>query len=105
MINERFIQDAFSCHDRIKRTLNLEWNPQDSDVVNQEFSFFHNSEGGRIDIIATFENRSKLVICEVKQGWVGDYELRQFLWYLEKWELDDKVVYDETLRSKSKPVG
>jgi Holliday junction resolvase-like predicted endonuclease len=34
------------------------------DVVNQEVSF----EKGRIDILATFGNRSQLVIVEVKAG-------------------------------------
>lgn len=109
MITERFIQDAISCPHRIQRLLNsrnLDWQFYESkgdelpaDVVNQEFSFSSDGIGGRVDVVATFENRSKLVLCEVKRGSVGDNELEQLLWYVEEWDSDGRKVADKSLSS------
>ena len=67
------------------------------DVVNQEYSFSHDGVGGRVDIIATFENRERLMLCEVKPTTAGDAELEQLLWYVEKWHSDKSEIADEPI--------
>lgn len=96
MVSEQFIQDALSRPSRLQRVLaelgRNDWHfaenasadrAQLHDVVNQEVSF----EKGRIDILATFSNRSQLVIVEVKAGVAGLEALNQLKRYLEGWRM------------------
>jgi hypothetical protein len=94
MFSEHFIQDAFCRPERIQRVLatidRSGWQFVPSvddarsatgDIVNQEVSF----EGSRIDILATFDRRTRLVIVEVKAGTVGLEALNQLNAYLKDW--------------------
>jgi acetolactate synthase regulatory subunit len=97
MFSEQFVQDVFSRPERIQRVLAMmrregwqfvplpdEGEIADCDVVNQEISV----DKGRIDILATFNRRSRLVVVEVKAGIAGLEALSQLNWYLQNLPLD-----------------
>ncbi len=92
MFSEQFVQDLFCRPERIQRVLaemrRGDWQfvppPNDGefancDAVNQEISI----AGGRIDTLATFNRRTRLVVVEVKAGSVGLEALNQLKWYLD----------------------
>lgn len=99
-MDEQFVQDAICRPDRIKSVLrqidgqkyNWEFRGRDEyknvkeDVINQEFSFSETrngvTSGGRLDVIATFENRTKLFVCEVKLIATPD-DFEQLNWYMK----------------------
>lgn len=105
MINEKFIQDAFTNPARVSRVLReigKDWSFKDCstgkpDAITQEFSFAAEGEGGRIDILATFENRTKLMICEVKPGMVTDPQAEQLRWYVDNWISGKATIADESI--------
>ena len=108
MISERFIQDAIFEPHRLQRIVNdagFNWQFCDNDVMNQEFSFSKGKEGGRIDVISTFENRTKLILAEIKCGKVGDWELQQLKWYVENWQAEDVKIVDESLKEVNEVAG
>jgi len=81
-VSEQFIQDLVSHLPRLqcmlKRT-GRHWAVEANDIVNQEYSF----ATGRADVVATFGNRTQLVIVEVK-GWIADSAaLKQLRFYLD----------------------
>jgi hypothetical protein len=90
-MEEQFIQDAISKPARVLRLLEhlgYKWQFEDSDVLNQEFNFSaidpssRTEVGGRIDVIATFNGRTRLAIIETKSV-ANPEDLKQLTWYLE----------------------
>jgi len=91
MLSEQFIQDAICRPERLIHILELAGrsgykfesseNGQLVDVVNQELSF----SAGRIDVLATFNARSKVVLVEVKAGEAEQSALDQLMAYLARW--------------------
>lgn len=84
--DEQFYQDWF-CHPRrlglILTQLSIDWVFDFAiDVINQEVSF----GAGRIDVLATFNARKKLVFVEVKAGYAGMEDMRQLENYLDRWK-------------------
>lgn len=91
MHTEQFVQDLLCQPERIQRVLK-QLNEQDwhfvtaaengcTDVLNQEVNFEH----GRLDILATFNGRTRLVIIEVKAGDAGIDAVEQLKSYLGDW--------------------
>lgn len=108
MLCERFIQDAICKPNRIQRVVRemgkVDWTfDRNQDIVNQEFNFSANGEGGRIDVLATFNGLSDLLIMEVKAGTVGDSEVDQLDWYLTNWHCGTKA--DERLANVREVAG
>ncbi|NLY00632.1 MAG: hypothetical protein GXY83_31430 [Rhodopirellula sp.] len=89
MLAEQFIQDAICRPDRIERVVRqmgkADWTFGKDDIVNQEFNFSAEGQGGRIDVLATFNGLTSLLIVEVKAGIVGDADVEQLDWYLTNW--------------------
>ena len=116
MVSEKFVQDAFTNGKRIQFVLHdkkiglsnwefCDTNGDPRDVVNQGYSFSAGGIGGRVDIIATFNNRKNILLCEAKRGKVGDAELHQLLWYLENWNHDRSVMTDDTIKKTNQVIG
>jgi len=97
MFSEQFVQDVLCRPDRIERVLAMmgregwqfvappdEGEAADSDLVNQEVSV----DKGRIDTLATFNRRTRLVVVEVKAGIAGLEAFNQLNWYLQNLPLD-----------------
>jgi hypothetical protein len=92
-LSEQFIQDVVSRPDRLVRMLKEQavgreswfFDPDETegDVVNQEYTV----GAGRIDVIATFARRTKLLIVETKAGIADFAALDQLKWYLEPEQL------------------
>ena len=79
-VSEQFIQDAAAPRlgHLVHKVLCLPWEPQDG-VPTEEFSFSR----GRIDILATFGAKRRLLFVEVKRGCAGSDAVRQLAGYLE----------------------
>lgn len=89
-MEEQFIQDAISHYSRLQRVLHdlkyTTWQYQDDDVLNQEFNFSARDcsdvqVGGRIDVLATFNGSTRVVIVEVKSV-ASAADIPQLSWYL-----------------------
>ena len=88
-VSEQFIQDVVSRPDRLMRMLHEQavdkegWffdaDETKGDVVNQEYTI----GAGRIDVIATFSLRTKLLVVETKAGIADSAALDQLKWYLK----------------------
>lgn len=108
MLTEQFIQDAICRPDRIERVVRQmgksEWTFDIArDIVNQEFNFSAEGQGGRIDVLATLNGLTNLLIVEVKAGAVGDAEVEQLDWYLTYWRALTKA--DERLANVREVTG
>jgi hypothetical protein len=92
LLSEKLIQDAASGSDRLARIVIdiLDWGwdpPGKDDVVTQEYSF----QDGRIDILATFGDRTKVLLVEVKQGAAGAVAVQQLAHYMAKFDVAKAV--------------
>jgi hypothetical protein len=88
-MEEQFIQDAISNLARLQRIINRlgypDWQALDTDLLNQEFNFSAKDAngarfGGRIDVLATFNGRTRLAIIEAKMT-ASKSDLKQMCWY------------------------
>lgn len=111
-MQEQFIQDAISSHPRLQKVLqqqlNRDWFIGSNDLLNQEFNFkvqdafSGQSYGARMDVIATFENRSRLAVVETKST-ADPQDIEQLKWYLENCNLlrnqkdFEKVDFQQTV--------
>jgi hypothetical protein len=86
-VTEQFIQDGLCDEHRLQevvRWFKPGWTYQSGDyeicdIINQEVNF----SVGRLDVLATFDNRKKVAILETKAGDASDGDLAQLKNYLD----------------------
>src|SRR5262245_61230201 len=86
MVSERFVQDSICRPERIRLVLvetgRTDWEfVTPDDILNQEVSF----PRGRIDVLATFNRRTRIAVVEVKAGNAGIEAVNHLRSYIDNW--------------------